>query len=57
MLPLSHQVTCTGFYGVFPSLEYEMAYLVSKINFVIFLQNLQIFMEIQIKCMIGHLFV
>lgn len=39
------------------SLAYEMAYLVSKINFGIFLQILQIFTGIQIKCMNGHLFV
>ena len=54
---LSHQVICTQFYKAFQFEADEMAYLVSKMNFGVFRQILQIFMGTQIKCMVGHLFV
>lgn len=54
---LNRQVICTQFYTAFQFEADEMAHLVSKINFGVFWQILQIFMGPQIRCMIEHLFV
>ena len=51
------QISWTESNGALHSGAYDMAYLISKLNFRIFLLILQIYMGIQINCIIWHFFV